>query len=225
MEFIVEQKVLDLGVKIKGVKINIEDNTKYSEELKLYIENHVQELLENETLATIKNDHIIQGFYDLHQLVHIPRRKNLPASENLLKSLIKKQQFYSINPVVDIYNLMSMKTKLALGAHDVDKITGNLSLRLTHGDENFIPLGQNEAKDVPVGVYSYIDDNQDIVCYLEIRQVDKTKITENSQHIFYIVQGHEKTSWEYIDHVAKEIIDVTTHFCGGEGIILEPKII
>ena len=225
MEFIVEQKVLDLGVIIKGVEITVEDNSTYSDELKLYINQHIQKLLEKETLETLKNDQIIQGFYDLHQLVHVPRRKNLPASENLLKTLIKKQQFYSINSVVDIYNIISMETKLALGAHDIDHVSGNLSLRLTHGDENFIPLGQNEAKDVPVGVYSYIDDDQDIVCYLEIRQVDKTKITENSHHIFYIVQGNEKTSWTYIDQVAHQIIETTTYFCGGQGKILDLKII
>lgn len=225
MEFIVEQKVLDLGVKIKGVEINVENNTTYSDELKQYINQHIDKLLEKETVDTIKNNQIIQGFYDLHQLVHIPRRKNLPASENLLKALIKKQQFSSINPVVDIYNIISMETKLALGAHDIDHVAGNLSLRLTQGNENFIPLGQSEAKTVPEGVYSYVDDERDIVCYLEIRQVDKTKITQESHHIFYIVQGNKETSWELIDQVAREIIDITTHFCGGEGKILESKIV
>lgn len=225
MKFIIEKDVLDLGVKIRGVQITGVNNQHYSEELNDYINQHVQALLEKETADTIKNNEIIQGFYDLHQKVHIPRRKNLPASENLLKLLVKKQEFYKINPVVDIYNIISMETKLALGAHDIDHVGGNLSLKLTKGDENFIPLGQSEPKDVPVGVYSYIDDDQDIVCYLEIRQVDKTKITENSHHIFYIVQGNEKTSWNYIDQVAHQIIETTTYFCGGQGKILDLKII
>lgn len=33
-----------------------------------------------------------------------------------------------------------MDTKLALGAHDLDKIEGNITLRLTQGNENYIPL-------------------------------------------------------------------------------------
>ncbi|WP_396133041.1 phenylalanine--tRNA ligase beta subunit-related protein [Faecalibacillus faecis] len=36
-----------------------------------------------------------------------------------------------MNPLVDLYNLISMDTKLALGAHDLDKTEGNITLRLT----------------------------------------------------------------------------------------------
>ena len=221
MKFIVEQDVLDVGVKIRGVQITHVDNHTYSQELKEYIQKHVDSLLKNETREGLKENPIIQNFYDLHQKVNVPRRKNPPASENLLLTLIKKQSFYRINPVVDIYNLLSMETKLSLGAHDIDKVTGNISLRLTNGDENFIPLGQTQPKDVTTGVYSYIDDANDILCYLEIRQVDKTKITNDSTNIYYIVQGNEKTSQEYVDNVARKLIELTTHFCGGEGQLLD----
>lgn len=224
MQFFVKQDVLDIGVKIRGVQITHVNNQIYTTELRKYISEHVQEILKRETLESIKENAIIQSFYDLHQSVHIPRRKNLPASENLLRTLIKKQEFYSINPVVDIYNIISMETKLALGAHDIDHLDGNLSLHLTKGDENFIPLGQNEPKDVPSGVYSYIDDAHDIVCYLEIRQVDKTKITSDSTNIFYIVQGNKETSQAYVDQVAQHLIDITTYYCGGEGQLLEHLI-
>ena len=220
MKFIVEKEVLDIGVIIRGVEITNVNNEDYSPQLKAYIDEHVQKLLEKETVDTIKEDQTIQGFYDLHQKVQIPKRKNLPASENLLKTLIKKQAFYSINPVVDIYNVISMETRLALGAHDIDHVDGNLTLRLTNGSERFIPLGQDESKTVPVGVYSYIDDSNDIVCYLEIRQVDKTKITSQSTNIFYIVQGNMNTSQAFVDEVANHLIEITTHFCGGQGRLL-----
>lgn len=224
MKFIAEQDVLDLGVKIRGVKITGVNNYQYSQELEEYIQEHIHILLKNQTRKSIKEDDIIQGFYELHQKVNIPRRKNLPASENLLLTLVKKQEFYRINPVVDIYNILSMETKLALGAHDIDNADGNISLRLTDGNENFIPLGQNQSKDVPIGVYSYIDDSKDILCYLEIRQVDKTKITNESQNIFYIVQGNQQTSQEYIDEIAQKLIDLTTYFCGGTGELLNHLI-
>jgi DNA/RNA-binding domain of Phe-tRNA-synthetase-like protein len=219
MEFIVNKDVVDLGVTIRGVQITNVNNHIYSNELKDYINEHLQTLLNKETIETI-NDDIIKGFYDLHKKVNIPKKKNPPASENLLKTLVKKQSAYSINPVVDIYNLISMESRLALGAHDIEHINGNMNLRLTNGTENFIPLGQNEPKAVKEGVYSYIDDSNDILCYLEIRQVDKTKITEDSQDIFYIVQGNENTTQEYVDKIASELIDVTTHFLGGEGKLL-----
>ena len=95
-EFKVQQDVLDLGVKIKGVRIHGIDNTVYSSSLNDYIDVHVKRLLENNSLEELKENRIIQGFYDLHKEVGIPKRKNLPASENLLKNLLKKQEFHRI---------------------------------------------------------------------------------------------------------------------------------
>lgn len=219
MDFIVDRSVIDLGVVIRGVEILELDNEYYPEELKVYIQEHVAQLLEEISKDHLQ-DSIIQGFYDLHQKVGVPKRKNIPASENLLKSLLKHKELYSINPVVDIYNLISMESRLALGAHDIDHINGNMNLKITNGLENFVPLGQSEAKKVKEGIYSYIDDSQDILCYLEVRQVDKTKITEKSENVFYIVQGNENTTQEYVDKVARKLIDITTFFLGGTGRFL-----
>lgn len=219
-QFIIKQNVLDKGVTIRGVRITGLDNHFYSDSLNDYINIHVQRILESENIETIKNNSIIQGFYDLHKAVDVPKRKNIPASENLLKILIKRGVFTRINPVVDIYNIISMQSKLALGAHDIDHTTGNISLRLTNGDENFIPLGQEEAKEVKPDIYSYIDDNNDIICYLEVRQVDKTKVTEDSTDIFFIVQGNKQTSQYDVDKVAEELITVITYYLGGHGQLL-----
>lgn len=149
--------------------------------------------------------------------------------KRLLKNLLKKQEFHKINPLVDlynlismdtIYNLISMDTKLALGAHDLDKIEGNITLRLTQGNENYIPLGSEEAKEVKAGIYSYIDDANDIICYSEIRQVDKTKVTNESKDIFFIVQVNKETSDKYVKDIAKELITVVTYYLGGTDEIL-----
>lgn len=209
-QFKIQQEVLDLGVKIKGVRIHGINNTVYSSSLNDYIDVHVKRFLENNTLGMLKENQIIQGFYDLHKEVGIPKRKNL----------LKKQEFHKINPLVDIYNLISMDTKLALGTHDLAKTKGNISLKLTTGNENYMPLGSEEAKVVKAGIYSYIDDANDIICFSEIRQVDKTKVTNESVDIFFIVQGNKVTSNKYVEDVAKELITVVTYYLGGVGEIL-----
>ena len=140
--------------------------------------------------------------------------------KRLLKNLLKKQEFHKINPLVDLYNLISMDTKLALGAHDLDKTEGNITLRLTQGNEKYISLGSEEAKEVKAGIYSYIDDANDIICYSEIRQVDKTKVTNESKDIFFIVQVNKETSDKYVKDIAKELITVVTYYLGGTGEIL-----
>lgn len=218
--FIVDPEVTDLGVRVLGVEIDGIDNHEQQPEYLEWKQKKVRELLDRYTGFDVKTDPILQGFYELHAKVGVPRRKNIPASENLIRLLIKKQGIFSINKAVDIYNIISLDSKLALGAHDIDHVSGNITLRLTDGTENFIPLGQTEPKPVKPGEYSYIDDSNDIVCWLEIRQIDKDKITEDTRNVFYIVQGNEHTPDELLKKTAEDLITVTERFCGGTGRIL-----
>lgn len=95
-QFKIQQEVLDLVVKIKGVRIHGINNTVYFSSLNDYIDVHVKRLLENNSLESLKNNQVIQGFYELHKEVGIPKRKNLPASENLLKNLLKNKDFIKL---------------------------------------------------------------------------------------------------------------------------------
>lgn len=62
----------------------------------------------------------------------VPRRKNLPASENLIRLLTKREDLISINKAVDIYNILSIELKLCLGAHAIDKVDGNVTLKASY---------------------------------------------------------------------------------------------
>ncbi len=220
MEFIVLDEVKNLGVKALGVEINNIDNQTITEEYTAWRQAAVQELLAYYTDYDYKNDPVFEGFYRLHEKVGVPRRKNIPACENLVKLLLKKQELFAINKAVDIYNILSMRSKLALGAHDIDRFAGNVTLRLTDGSERFVPLGADEPKPVRAGEYSYIDDSNEIICHLEIRQVEKDKVTEDSRNIFYIVQGNEATPESLLQETAEELIRMTEKFCGGTGRLL-----
>ena len=104
-------------------------------------------------------------------------------------------------------------------AHDIDKVDGNITLKITDGTEKFIPLRSSEHQELKAGEYSYVDDANDIVCRLEIRQVNKAKVTEDTKNVFYIVQGNEYTSDELLEEVGNTIISITTKYCGGSGKI------
>ena len=114
-----------------------------------------------------------------------------------------------------------MKTKLALGAHDIDKVSGNVTLKICNGTENFIPLGSEEAKPINNGEYSFVDDSKDVICWVDIRQVDKTKVTEESKNILYLIIGNQENSYQELENVANEISDITTKYCGGKVTILK----
>lgn len=225
MEFKVEKAVLDAGVKIVFVVIRGLDNSKENVEWHAHREVLLNNLLERYKDIDVHKDPILEGFNLLHDHIGVKRRKNIPASENLIKLLQKHSSLTYINKIVDIYNLISLDSKLALGAHNIDRVSGNVTLRFTDGTERFVPLGQTEPVAINPHEYSYIDDSNEVLCRLEIRQVQKTLVDETARNVFYIVQGNDATSDELLHQTAQKIIDLTTQYCGGVGEIVIPQVV
>ncbi|MBR1444503.1 MAG: tRNA ligase [Firmicutes bacterium] len=223
MEFYVSKEVKDIGVKIVFPVIYGIDNSGVSQEWLKIREEKLKELYEKYSGLDLHDDPILEGFNILHDKAGVKRRKNIPASENLIKQLVKKQTLPFINQAVDIYNIISIESKLALGAHNIDTTDGNVTLRFTDGTEKYFPLGQSEPSVSAAGEYSYCDDSNEVLCRLEIRQVNKTLVDENTKNVFYIVQGNDATSDELIGETAEKIIEVTEKYCGGKGEVVIPK--
>lgn len=174
------------------------------------------EVLEGLTAEAIPIDPVLTGFRDLHTAVGVSNRKNVASPENLLRALLRSGGLPTVNLVVDIYNLVSVQTRLALGAHDLAQVEGDIALRLTDGTEGFLPLGSPEPKTVRAGEYAYVDGGNDVLCRLEVRQVEKTKVGLATTGCFYIVQGNAATPPDLIRRATEDVIALTTRFCGGE---------
>jgi DNA/RNA-binding domain of Phe-tRNA-synthetase-like protein len=225
IEFDVSDDVLALG--LQGAYFSMGDlqNKRTDLEFEEIREQTIKEILSNLSDNEIKENAILNGFRQLHQAVGRSNRKNISSPENLAYNLLKTGQLPRINLLVDIYNLISIKTFLAIGAHDLAKVSGNIHLRLTKGTEKFLPLGSDEIKPVGPGEYAYIDDDEDVICRLEVRQVEKTKVTENSVECFFIVQGNSETDCDYLQMATDQLIDLIKKFCGGrEKLLYAPWI-
>ncbi|WP_250282373.1 MULTISPECIES: phenylalanine--tRNA ligase beta subunit-related protein [unclassified Frankia] len=167
-----------------------------------------------------KSDPVLAGFRDLHTAVGRSNRENVASPENLLRLIRRTGTLPRINLLVDIYNLVSLRTRLALGAHDLAAVDGDIRLTSTTGAERFVPLGATEPKPVPAGEYGYIDGAGEIICRMETRQVEKTKVVLDTTECFYIVQGNRATDASYVWDAANELIALTKEFCGGDERIL-----
>ena len=225
MNFYVKTDVLGRGVKILFAVMEGIDNTRVSEEWNAYRNQKIHELYEQYKDMDVHADPILEGFNILHDKTGVKRRKNIPASENLIRLLVKHQGMSYINLAVDIYNLISLESRLALGAHNLDKVDGNVTLRFTDGTERFVPIGLSEPIPVRPHEYSYCDDANEVLCRLEIRQVEKTKVDEAAKNVFYIVQGNEAVDDSLLKETAQKIIDTTAKYCGGSGRIVIPEVI
>lgn len=220
INFSITDEVVSLGVKVLTVQISGVKNTTSIPEFNEYLQKELDQRKNSWQNKNYKEDSILQGFQDLHSKVDRSNRDYPASPEVLLKLFLERDRFPRINTIVDIYNLISLKTQLALGAHDVSKIKGNVTLRLIKGDESFVPLGKQEVTQVPAGEYSYVDDENNIICRMEVLQVEPTKITLDTKDIFLIVQGNAKTENVYIENAANEVVELIKKFCGGESVFL-----
>ena len=119
--------------------------------------------------------------------------------------------------------MVSMETRLALGAHDLDRVVGDVTLRITDGSERYVPLGECLPIPVAAGEYSYCDDSNEVLCRLEVRQVNKTATTPKTTRAFFIVQGNEAAPDSYVVDGAQRLVEEITRYAGGSGRVVIPQ--
>lgn len=216
INFSVDQKVLDLGLKIQAIKITGIINSKSNPTFLEYQNEELEKLKEYWKGNQIENDQILKGFRDLHTKVGRSNKKFVSSPESLIWLLKERGRFPQINTLVDIYNLISIKYKLALGAHDIRKVIDNIALKITDGSEKFISLETHQPENIFPGEYAYVDSGNNVICRLEVIQCEKTKITPESKDVFFIIQGNSNTTIDHIDTATKELIELVNRFCRGE---------
>jgi DNA/RNA-binding domain of Phe-tRNA-synthetase-like protein len=131
------------------------------------------------TIAALRRLHARYG--GRSKRVELPQVK---LAQRLLRGGLR-----SIHPIVDVYNLWSARLGLSIGAFDVDRIQGAVSLRVTTGLERFRPIGSAESKLVEAGAFAYIDQANEVLCWLDVRQGDSTKLTPSTRQAIVLIEG------------------------------------
>lgn len=216
----VDPSILQLGICGTYLRMTGLRNRTADAEFDHAITASIDVIIASLSAESIANDRELRGFRSLHDAVKRSNKKNIASPESLLTFVLQRRIMPRINLLVDIYNLVSLESRLALGAHDVGKIAGDISLKLTDGSERFWPLGATENKSVSAGEYAYIDSSNEVICRLEVRQAEKTKIELGTSDCFYIVQGSSATDRAHLDRTVGRLVLLTQTFCGGEMEIL-----
>jgi len=89
----------------------------------------------------VKEVPVLQGFRLLHDKIGRSNRRFPSAPESLVQFFLSRGVIPQLNVIVDIYNCVSLESRLALGAHDTRFIDGNVELRMSDDSEVYKPLG------------------------------------------------------------------------------------
>ncbi len=139
-----------------------------------------------------------------------------PSSiESMARRVLKGDPFPKINPLVDLYNSVSLRYLVPMGGHDLDTIEGNISLRFAEGWEPFRPMGGGEAVIVPKGELVYRDEREVLTRNWVWRQCEKDKATEKTKNIFIPIDVLGEVGRERADEIIAELLQLIPRYLGG----------
>jgi DNA/RNA-binding domain of Phe-tRNA-synthetase-like protein len=96
-------------------------------------------------LYVVEDINKLPGIFEMRQLYKKlgkdPNRYR-PSAEALCRRILKDKNLYRINTLVDLINLVSIRTGLSIGGFDNDKICGDLQLGVGRSGEAFEAIGR-----------------------------------------------------------------------------------
>ncbi|HEX9914985.1 MAG TPA: methionine--tRNA ligase [Candidatus Bathyarchaeia archaeon] len=214
VEFSIDDKLAKMGVDVKlavvqGVGIRKSDGE--LEKLKKRAEEEIRAL-------SVEDDSVIEGYREVYRRFKVDVE---PPMAHLISLVKEKGMLPNINTVVDAYNIVSAKKRVSVGVHDLDKVVGDVRLAVTRGDEVYVPLGDTEPARVKPGQFAMVD-GEHVLCYLDAKQGQHTKIGYDTRNLLVYVQGNAETSGTYLENALREICDLIVRFNGGSYRVLNP---
>lgn len=191
MNFIVEEKIFNdfPTVQISVIVISNFDNTKCPDDVLKLTKTESERIRNSYQTETLSQDHHISVWRDAYKKFGA-KSEYRSSVENLYRLVLKGIDLRQINPLVDLYNYISLKYMLPVGGEDLDQIKGNLVLGYATGDENpGLLLGENEPRPVHIGEALYKDDEGVVCRRWNWKEADRTKLTKSTKNAIIVIEG------------------------------------
>lgn len=217
-KFIIEDEFWDLFPNAKiGVVIchDIDNTIKDENDYREMIKEGEKEALKYFTESQFSNNPVIKVWREA--FIKFKTKKGARSSiEALLKRVDKGNPIGTINPLVDIYNSISLKYALPCGGEDIDKFEGNIRLTKAVGDEEFIPLGSDENSPPLEGEIVYRDDKGAICRCWNWREAVRTMLREDTKNAFLCIELVDENRYTDFEAALKELENKVAENLGGK---------
>lgn len=216
-KFIIENEFWEIfpNSKVGVVVCNAIDNhIKDNDEYKQIILQGEKEALKHLKDTEFSNNQVIKVWRDAFK--KFKTKKGARSSiEALLKRVYNGNHIGSINPLVDIYNYISLKYALPCGGEDIDKFIGDIRLTRAIGNEEFIPLGADENTSPYEGEIIYKDNNGAICRCWNWREAVRTMLTENTSNAFLCIELVDESRFDEFENALSDLSKTVQENLGG----------
>lgn len=187
-------------------------NTEFCEGLWQEIDAFTRELQANETTDSIKNQPAIAATREAYKRCGKDPSRYRPSAEALRRRLLRGLDLYRIDTLVDLINLVSLRTGYSIGGFDADKIEGNdLCLGIGRADEPFEGIGRGtlNIEGLPVyrdrmgGIGTPTSDHE------------RTKMDLGTRHILVLINGY--SGEQGLKEAAEMTLKLLQKYAGAKG--------
>jgi DNA/RNA-binding domain of Phe-tRNA-synthetase-like protein len=142
------------------------------------------------------------------------------AAEALLRRLTKKGEIPSVNTLVDIGNLVSIRYALPIALFDLRATSGTITVRFASGDERYTTLndaGEAQPAHPEPGEVIFADETGLVIarrwCW---RQSDESAMREDSTHALVTVEAHHVGGRADVTAALADLQTLLARYTGGE---------
>ena len=195
MKIIVDKSIADLGKKtiVLAIAKHVNPAANLSENFLAKQKEMEEWALQCDAEEALKHP-VNQGYVDSISAVGRSTKKNPPTAVALIQNIKRRGSIPHINSIVDIYNVESLRSFLAIGGHDYDKIDEEICFTVSKKEDVFYPILAPE-KYVAETDYVY-KDKKGIMAWIDVRDGENYKFDENTKNAIFIIQGNANTSVE-----------------------------
>lgn len=217
MFFSIQKELFDIlpDLTIGMVVAKDVDNTHPSKEIEDFLNRAVEGLKRNFIGDKVQEHPRIKPWRTAFSKLGISGSKFPSSIESMARRVLKGDPFPKINPLVDLYNSVSLRFMVPMGGHDLDTIDGDIHLRFAEGWEPFTSMGGTETITVPKGELVYCDDREVLTRNWVWRQCEKDKATEKTKTIFIPIDVLGEVGRERADEIILEVSQLIPKYLKG----------
>lgn len=217
-KFIIEEDFLNMFPDVKigilvcsGIDNRIKDENEYAQ----YLAQACDEALKHVSNPEFTENKIVKTWREAFR--RFKTKKGARCSiEALLKRISKGGTIGCINPLVDIYNGISLKYGVPVGGEDIDKFEGNIRLTIADGDEEFVTYGSEKSEPPYQGEVVYKDNKGAICRCFNWRESVRTMLTEETVNAFMCIETVMGEKDDVMEEALEELKTLIENKLGGE---------
>ena len=162
------------------------ENSDSNSELWCEIDQEIASIISNFTIEEINKRPEIEATRKIYKKLGKDPNRYRPSAEALCRRIVREIPLYKVNTLVDIINLVSIRSGFSIGGFDFSKIEGGILLDVGNEQDEFEAIGRGllNVSGLPIfrdeigGIGTPTSDNE------------RTKITSETKQLLLVINNY-----------------------------------